>query len=366
MNDRAPGQLPDRERLGVPALVFAAVLIVVLLALFRETRPPNQPAVAPRTVAARGDLAADEQSTISLFQAAVPSVAYVSRGQLFRNRHDFNLTEVPAGTGSGFVWDDQGHVITNYHVVLDADVLRVTLSDGSQWKASPIGGSADYDIAVLQIPAPPSEVRPIPIGTSADLRVGQKVFAIGNPFGWDFSLTTGVVSALNREILSVSGRRIEGVIQTDAAINPGNSGGPLLDSAGRLIGMNTAIYSPSGSSAGIGFAVPVDTINRIVPELIAHGKVMRPGLGVLITPDEMIRQYSLPGVGIRSVSRGSAAEQAGLKAGDVIIRIDDQQTPTGSELLSALGRHTVGDQVAVVVLREDQQLTLVVTLQAVD
>ncbi len=191
-----------------------------------------------------------------------------------------SVTEIPAGTGSGFVWDDRGHVVTNFHVVQDADSAKVTLGQ-DDYPARVVGCTRDQDLAVLQIEAPREKLVPIKVGTSAGLLVGQKVYAIGNPFGLDYTLTNGIVSALGRTIQSVGNVSIFDVIQTDAAINPGNSGGPLLDSSGRLIGVNTAIYSPSGASAGIGFAVPVDTVNRIVPELIAHGKVVRPVLGVV-------------------------------------------------------------------------------------
>ena len=192
-----------------------------------------------------------------------------------------NVFEVPQGTGSGFVWDESGHIVTNYHVVQGAASAKVTLGE-TEYDADTVGVAPDQDLAVLEIRAARANLAPIAIGTSADLQVGQKVFAIGNPFGLDHTLTTGIVSALGRTIQSVTNRPIDGAIQTDAAINPGNSGGPLLDSAGRLIGVNTAIYSPSGASAGIGFAVPVDTVSRIVPELITHGKVVRPRLGVVL------------------------------------------------------------------------------------
>lgn len=192
------------------------------------------------------------------------------------------MMQIPEGTGSGFIWDHAGNIVTNFHVIQNADAAQVTLSDQSSWKARLVGGAPDKDLALLRIDAPADRLRPIPIGSSKDLQVGQKVFAIGNPFGLDQTLTTGVISALGREIESLTRRPIQGVIQTDAAINPGNSGGPLLDSAGRLIGVNTQIYSPSGAFAGIGFAIPVDTVNRFVPELIRYGRVIRPGIGVQV------------------------------------------------------------------------------------
>ncbi|HTS03462.1 MAG TPA: trypsin-like peptidase domain-containing protein, partial [Thermoanaerobaculia bacterium] len=212
-------------------------------------------AAAPRPVTARGDLASDEKATIELFQRCSPSVVYITT-LARRPVNFFEMTEVAQGTGSGFVWDRQGHIVTNFHVIENSDSLVVTLADQSNWKATLVGAEPDKDLAVLRIGAPEAKLPPILVGTSHDLKVGQKVFAIGNPFGLDETLTTGIVSALGRTIESVTGRKIQDVVQTDAAINPGNSGGPLLDSAGRLIGVNTQIASPSGASAGIGFAVP--------------------------------------------------------------------------------------------------------------
>ena len=237
------------------------------------------PDAVPRAITPRGELAQDEQATIDLFRNASPSVVYITPVALLRDRFSLNVFEIPRGTGSGFVWDDEGHVITNFHVIEGANTAKVTLADQTTWDARLAGTDPNKDLAILRINAPRDSLRPIEIGTSTGLQVGQKVFAIGNPFGLDQTLTTGVISALGREITVGTGRRIRGVIQTDAAINPGNSGGPLLDSAGRLIGVNTAIYSPSGSSAGIGFAVPVDTVNRIVSQLLRRGRAVRPATG---------------------------------------------------------------------------------------
>ncbi len=245
--------------------------------------------------------------------SASPSVVYLTSLALKRDIFSLNLFEIPHGAGSGFVWDQDGHIITNFHVIQEASGARVTLADHSVWDAQLVGTAPDQDLAVLYINAPKHQLKPIAIGTSGDLQVGQKVFAIGNPFGLDQTLTTGIISALGREINAVTGRTISGVIQTDAAINPGNSGGPLLDSAGRLIGVNTAIYSPSGVSTGIGFAVPVDTVNRVVPQLIRHGRIIRPGLGVRIADDATARRFGLQGVLIIQVEKGSAAETAGLR-----------------------------------------------------
>ncbi len=244
----------------------------------------------------RGDLAADEKSMIAIFRQASPSVVHITTLAVRQDAFSFDVLQIPQGTGSGFVWDADGHVVTNFHVIQEADAATVTMADHSNWKAHLVGAYPDKDLAVLRVDAPPASLHPIPIGTSHDLQVGQKVFAIGNPFGLDQSLTTGIISALGREIQSVTQRPIKDVIQTDAAINPGNSGGPLLDSAGRLIGVNTAIYSPSGVSAGIGFAIPVDEVNRLVPQLIRHGRVIRPGLGIQVGPDRLAAELGLSGV----------------------------------------------------------------------
>jgi S1-C subfamily serine protease len=333
------------------------------------TRTPE-----PRVVTARGELADEEKATIELFENAAPSVVYITSVALQPSLFGLSVTEIPRGTGSGFIWDNAGHVVTNFHVVQGAGGIRVMLSDQTTWRAQKVGEDPDRDLAVLRIGAPSRGLRPIPIGTSNDLRVGQRAFAIGNPFGLDQTLTTGVVSALGRTIRSLTGRRIEEVIQTDAAINPGNSGGPLLDSAGRLIGVNTAIYSETGAYAGIGFAIPVDTVARSVPELIEHGRVIRPRLGVIPAHDSIARRLGIEGVLIRGVEEGSGADRAGLRGtrsteqgeialGDIILQIGEQRVRSTNELLDALDRHQLGDQVAVTVLRNGEQMTVEVTLQ---
>jgi S1-C subfamily serine protease len=222
----------------------------------------------PATVVPRGDLAADEQDTIQLFNSASPAVVHITTHELKRDFFTRDVFEIPRGNGTGFVWDKQGHIVTNFHVIESADTAHITMSDQTTWSAKLVGIAPDVDLAVLKIDSRVTDLQPLPIGTSHDLQVGQKVFAIGNPFGLDQSLTMGLISALGREIKSRTRRNIKNVIQTDAAINPGNSGGPLLDSSGRLIGVNTAIVSPSGAYSGIGFAIPVDTVNRVVPDLI--------------------------------------------------------------------------------------------------
>lgn len=334
------------------------------------------PAAEPRPVMARGDLADDEKATIELFKEASKSVVYISTAQV-RRRGRFNLdpTEIPQGSGSGFLWDDQGHVVTNFHVIQNADTAKVTLSDQSVWDAELVGAEPNKDVAVLKIKAEPNHLRPLPVGTSQNLEVGQKVFAIGSPFGLDQTLTTGVISGLGREIQSVTERPIKDVIQTDAAINPGNSGGPLLDSAGRLIGVNTAIYSPSGAYAGIGFAVPVDIVNRIVPQLLRHGKVVRPGLGVSVAGDTLAAKLGVHGVLVMGVAPGSAAEKAGVEPtardstgqvslGDIIVGIDDKAIDTANELFDTLENFKVGDQIKLKVRRDGKAVEIPVTLEA--
>jgi len=363
-----------------PLVVLLLLLGVVLWRLFDryQLSELHDPEAVERPVMARGDLAEDEKSTIELFRRASPSAVHITTLAVRRDAFTLNLLQIPQGTGSGFVWSDKGHIVTNYHVIQNAQAAKVTLADNSTWDGRLVGVSPDNDIAVLKIEAPPSRLTVIGIGSSADLQVGQKVFAIGNPFGLDQTLTTGVISGLGREIESVTNRPIRGVIQTDAAINPGNSGGPLLDSAGRLIGINTAIYSPSGAYAGIGFAVPVDTVNRIVPELIRKGRVERAGLGVQIAPDQVMRQLGLKGVLILGFSEESAAEKAGLRAtrrdpetgdvvlGDRIIAIDQYPVEDSEDLLNALERYKVGDEVTVTVRRDNTERLFTVKLQAVE
>jgi S1-C subfamily serine protease len=336
----------------------------------------NDPRATSRAVAPRGELAPGEKSTVALFRQASPSVVHITAIAVQRDLFTLNLYQIPEGTGSGFIWDNSGNIITNFHVIQNADAAQVTLGDQTTWKARRVGIAPDKDLAVLHIDAPANRLQPIPVGTSKDLMVGQSVFAIGNPFGLDQSLTTGVISALGREIESVTRRPIQGVIQTDAAINPGNSGGPLLDSAGRLIGVNTAIYSPTGASAGIGFAIPVDTVNRIVPELIRYGKVIRPGIGIQIAEDQIADRLGVKGVLVVDVVPGSAAAKAGIQPtrregsgrvhlGDVITAIDGKKVESANELFILLENYKVGDIVNVVLLREGKPFQTKVALEAV-
>jgi len=332
--------------------------------------------VQPRTVAPRGPLSADERNTIGVFESVSPSVVYITTAQYVRELFSPNVTRVPQGTGSGFIWDDQGRVVTNYHVIRGAQEAEVRLSDQRSFRAKLVGFSADHDIAVLQIDVPRDLPPPIPIGSSEELRVGQTVLAVGNPFGLDHTLTTGIVSALNRSIENESGGLIEDVIQTDAAINPGNSGGPLIDSAGRLVGVNTMIYSPSGAYAGIGFAVPVDTINRVVSRLIAYGEYVRPTLGIQAR-DEISRRLigDDGGVVVLGVVAGSPAARAGLRAteqtaagrvrlGDVIEALDGRPVENFSALINMLDARDFGDRVTLTVRRGDERVEVPVTLGA--
>ncbi len=359
-------------------LVWCVFLLGVALAwMFARGYFDNfhDPDAVPRVVTPRGDLAAEEKSNIELFRLSSPSVVYITRLAMRRDRFSLNLFEIPQGTGSGFVWNDQGHVITNFHVIQGASALRITLADNTEWDARVVGMAPDQDLAVLFINAPKSRLKPIAVGQSSNLLVGQRVFAIGNPFGLDQTLTTGIISALGREINGVSGRKISGVIQTDAAINPGNSGGPLLDSAGRLIGVNTAIFSPSGSNAGIGFAVPVDTVNRVVPQLLRHGRVIRPGLGIHVADRGTAERFGVRGVLIIRVQKGSAAEGAGLRGtgrnragslvlGDVIVGVGEKSVTSRNDLLDALDEHKVGDVVEVHLMRDGTRMSVSVKLQA--
>ncbi|MCI0415543.1 trypsin-like peptidase domain-containing protein [bacterium] len=322
------------------------------------------------------NLLPDEKNTVQVFEKVAPSVVFIT--SLARQRDFFSLDvmEIPQGSGSGFVWDSKGNVVTNYHVIANADSLSVTLSDGSSFPAKVVGSEPNKDIAVLRIEAPESKLKAVPVGSSDKLIVGQKVLAIGNPFGLDQTLTVGIVSALGRQIRSTTQRTISDVIQTDAAINPGNSGGPLLDSQGRLIGVNTAIVSPSGAYAGIGFAVPVNTVKSIVPQLIEHGKVVRPGLGVSIISDSVAQRLNIEGVIIGEVPDGSEAERAGLQGikrnlrgevelGDVIIGIDDKEVENIDDLGNALEKHKVGETVTVKFLRDGKEKTVKVRLQEI-
>jgi len=362
--------------LAVLLLIVAGALVFTVIQQRRT--PQHTVSFEPRPVAQRPDdrLGADEQATIDAFSKFSRSVVHITSLETRRDRMTLDVSEIPQGTGSGFVWDQDGHIVTNFHVVQMGDRATVTLNDNSTYPATIIGTAPDKDIAVLRIDAPPQKLLPLPVGQSSTLKVGQKVLAIGNPFGLDQTLTTGVVSGLGREIKGVTGHPISDVIQTDASINPGNSGGPLLDSSGRLIGMNTAIYSPSGANAGIGFAVPVDTVNSIVPQLLKYGKLIRPGLGLSLLNDNFSMRQGIDGVVIKSVVPGGAAAQAGIvglkqvepgtiRLGDVIVKVDTFDIHAENDLYRALDSHKVGDVIDVVLEAQGRRRTVKVTLQAI-
>lgn len=324
-------------------------------------------------VAVAGFSTDDEQNTIEVFRHASPSVVYVTNQAVVRDRHSFNLQTVPRGTGTGVIWDKSGYIITNYHVIEGANQITITLQDQSSWPAQVIGVAPSKDLAVLQVKAPPSRLSPLALGDSNALTVGRKVMAIGNPFGLDTTLTVGVVSALGREIKSSNQRTIRNVIQTDAAINPGNSGGPLINSSGELIGINTAIYSPSGASVGIGFAIPINTVKRIIPSLIANGRLQRPSLGIEIAPSHWAQRHGIKGVPILKVAHSTPAEKAGLQGvrrsqggsailGDIIIGLGSDVVENYDDLLSALEKHRPGDNVRVDFVRDGKVHKLNLTL----
>ena len=318
-------------------------------------------AVAPRAVAPRGPLLTHEQALVGLFETAAPSVAYITTERL--ERTGFFSAEVAQGAGSGFVWDAAGHVVTNFHVLAGARSVSVSLDAGKPIEAAVIGFAEDYDLAVVKLATVPKNLKPLPLGTSRDLRIGQAVYAIGNPFGLTRTLTTGVVSALDRHLPTSEFREIAGAIQTDAAINPGNSGGPLLDSAGRLIGVNSAIRTTSGASSGVGFAIPVDLVNRIVPELIAHGKAPLPGIGIRAVDPVLVARAGFTGVVIAQVLHGSPAAEAGLKGvdrrtndvGDVIIAVNGRPVEHMGIFAAELDRAGIDTVAELTVIRNGKE-----------
>lgn len=321
------------------------------------------------------DLLEVEKRTIEIYENSVSSVVNVSNIQV-RRGFFYDAVEVPAGAGSGFIWDEDGHIVTNYHVADGGSKFLITFhNDKKQYEAKFIGGERTKDIAVLKLLEKPSNLKAISVGKSSTLRVGQMSIAIGNPFGLDHSMSKGIISALGRQIKGYGGMKINDMIQTDTAINQGNSGGPLLDSSGNLIGMNTMIFSTSGSSAGLGFAVPVDTINRIVPQIIKHGKVIRPALGISILPDRIKQRYvGDKGVAISTIQDGGAADKAGLRGmtedrqgrlyiGDVILKIDKVAVNSLEDIYLALEKYKIGDKVTVTYERDDKEYTTSVALQ---
>ncbi|MCH9654189.1 MAG: trypsin-like peptidase domain-containing protein [Planctomycetes bacterium] len=363
-------------------LIFILIVLIVVMTFELISRKLRQPAF--RSIV-RKDLTQSELRTIELFRESSPSVVHIRTAELPFQGDPFNmnLQNTPQGSGSGFIWDRNGHVVTNYHVIQKAVGITVTLADNTTWKAVKVGTARSKDLAVLRIiDAPPEQLKPIKIGISEDLQVGQSVLAIGNPFGLDQTLTTGIISGLGREIISVTGRSIRNVIQTDAAINPGNSGGPLLDSSGNLIGVNTAIYSSSHVYAGIGYAVPVDLISRFVPQLIRYGVIQIPSLNFTGVDDFVTRKLRMnrvlpqdvQGVMVQRVAPGGAADLAGLKPirkneagnfilGDLIMQLDEMPISNANDLLDALEAHKVEDEVTLIVYRNNEIIKLVAKLQ---
>ncbi len=360
----AVGSQPDHDGPRLTVNGPDAALPTAAIQLQRKTAPPPSGA----------QLNSEERATIEIFQDAAPGVVYITSLAVRRDFFSLDVHEIPQGTGTGFIWDRDGHVVTNFHVIRGASRAQVTLADHSTWEAEMVGVAPEKDLAVLRIRAPRSALHPISVGGSRNLQVGQSVYAIGNPFGLDQTLTTGIISALGREIDSQGRRPIRDVIQTDAAINPGNSGGPLLDSAGRLIGVNTAIYSPSGAYAGIGFAIPVDTVRWVVPRLIADGRLSQAVLGIEgVAVDQVLRGSDSEGVLILRVIANSGAERAGLRPsrrdrsgrvllGDIITGINGAAIRSMDDIALALERRQPGDVVQVEALREQSPVQIEVRL----
>jgi S1-C subfamily serine protease len=366
---------PGTSRINVWLVVLLLGLIGVLS--YRQAfwySPLFSRNAESRAITPRGDLAADELSTIELFQQVSPSVVHVTSVAVLRNAFTMDVREMRAGTGSGFIWNTEGHIVTNLHVIREGQGAVVTLADNSNHSARLVGFDAANDIAVLKIDVPAGTLKPIAIGESSDLKVGQKVFAIGSPFEFDHTLTTGVIGGLNRTFGTDTGT-IHNAIQTDAAINPGNSGGPLLDSAGRLIGVNTAIVSESGGSHGIGFAIPVDLVNVAVPDLIRTGAISRPWFGVVVREDYAYRQTRLPGVLVQQVVPDGPADKAGILPirrgenletlpGDRVLAINEDPIRTARDLLDLLTQYRAGDTVTITILRDGQERDVEVMLEA--
>jgi len=366
-------------------IAMAAGLVVVPRAWASAANPPINLAVqpSPQWITPMSGTARlqSEQNTIDVFRSAAPATVYVTQNRTVRD-WSMKALEVPAGSGTGFIWDKRGHIVTNYHVIdtprQGSASYTVTLYNQKTYPARLIGGEKRKDIAVLKIEAPAAELTAISVAAkAAKLEVGQKAIAIGNPYGLDHTLTTGVISALGREVAGYGGVSIRDMIQTDASINPGNSGGPLLDSSGYLIGMNTMIFSRSGASAGIGFAVPVATIRRIVPQLIQHGRVAQPGLGISLISDEVAARAGITGVIVRQVRRGTPAAKAGIRGlsqtragevvlGDVIVGINGDKVANFDDLYNTLDRYRVGQKVTVKLERGQKRQALAVELQLMD
>ncbi|HMM91729.1 S1C family serine protease [Bradyrhizobium sp.] len=350
------------RRFALSLAVVAAVLAALTLSNIRYSPWTNTSA---RTVDQRGPLSDAERANIELFERVSPSVVQVvARSGTANPLAEDEGGEAGAGaaSGTGFVWDNDGHVVTNNHVVQNSSEVAVRFASGEVAQAEIIGVAPNYDLAVLRIRSPRKLPPPVGLGSSSELKVGQFAFAIGNPFGLDQSLTSGIISALKRRLPTSSGREIANVIQTDTAINPGNSGGPLLDSAGRLIGVNTAILSPSGTSAGIGFAIPVDIVNRVVPELIGKGRVPTPGIGIVAASEAVSTRLGVEGVIIVRTAPGSPAERAGIRGvdfnsgalGDVIVQADGKPVHRLSDLTDQIEQIGTGKSIRIGLKRGSQ------------
>lgn len=356
--------------LSVLSVISVVSVVSIVSALFLLTGAPSAAASEPDYLTFATE---DEANSTEIFRKASPAVVYVTNKALRRNFFSPNVQEIPRGSGTGFIWDKNGLIVTNFHVIAGAQRLTVTLQDAAEYDAEVIGVAPEKDLAVLRIKNPPEGLVGLPLGDSSELSVGRKVLAIGNPFGLDTTLTTGIVSALGREIQSASNRKIRGVIQTDAAINPGNSGGPLLNSLGQLIGVNTAIYSPSGASAGIGFAIPVNTVRDVIPQLISYGRILRPIAGLELASDRWIDRYRIKGVPVVRVYPGLPAERAGLTGagrnskgeiilGDVILKINDRTIRTNDDYFSAMEALQSGDTAVIKTRLGDENREYKVTL----
>lgn len=362
-------------------LVLGIVLAWLVLPFFQRI-PGSSPIAEPLKVTPAAAFTNQEERTISVFETASPSVVYITTTDKVLDFWTRNVSERPSGTGTGFVWDKNGHIVTNYHVVEGYKTAKVRLSDQRIFDVDVVGASPRHDLAVLKMRETKEVPPPVRIGTSSELKVGQTVLAIGNPFGLDHTLTTGVVSALGRSIdgEGSTNTTMEDLIQTDAAINPGNSGGPLLDSSGRVIGVNVAIYSPSGASAGIGFAIPVDTVNRVVPQLVQNGRYIRPVLGITMNDEvtgRVVDRLGVQGVLVLEVAPDSPAQKSGLKGttvkandelilGDIIQAIDGKLVTNTSELTAAMDKYKLNDTVKVQFLRDgvnQQEVDVKLTMQ---
>jgi 2-alkenal reductase len=355
-------------RLG-SRIILIIVIVVVGIYLIRPTIERQLYAeMRPRAVEARGDLADYEKTASALFERVSPSVVQVVGRANPQEAAGLSVDEAQAQGGTGFLWDGAGHIVTNNHVVQGVGAIAVRFASGEAVRAQLVGGAPNYDLAVIRVTGVSQLPGPISVGSSADLKVGQAAFAIGNPFGLDQSLTTGVISALKRRLPTAGGREIANVIQTDAAINPGNSGGPLLDSAGRLIGVNTAIFSPSGAYAGIGFAIPVDVVNRVVPALIRDGRVPTPGIGVQVASEAVATRMGVDGIVVVSTVPGSPADRAGLRGinpqsktiGDVIVAVNDKPVRRLADLTDELEQVGPGKPVRLAINRSGTRTTVMV------